>query len=375
MTFYFSPSLRIIATAFLLGYGVPHRAVAQTGTTVPPARTYYLDSEDKRLGVKERWAEDANGEKNGAYLRYNAQGAVVESSTFVHGAQTGAGRSYEYFTAGTRFSLTGKSSGNYRDGRRVGTWTTTDSKGALYKMDVYQDGNLLTSTYYNQGRPVAIRHDAPVAASAATTAGTSPGSFYYYLPAEKEQFLAMKFSLPERPERLTGAELLKPEYREYLTRGVLLAKLVHECGSARQIELLLKQIKSMGGNPLKSVMQESVWDCRGGACVSDYESLNSDQVVGELLYYGMVGTDTEDNVKMLLWNNRGVMGKQQAAIQDHFAACARANHDPHADAFRYPLRFWLYEKFAQGDPLRWMNTVTKSDPARDPQMFPSLYGN
>lgn len=323
--------------------------------SLPPVKTYYVGKDDRRIGIAERWTEDENGLRHGTYLRYNKQGLVSEKCTYVHGNKTGPGRLYHYSLSEFYYG----DSGSYRNGAKVGEWVAINREGERTQQSIYgTDGRLIKVTYYKDGQPIRIVNHKPVAASTTTVAITSPNNFYYFLPAEKAQFQELVYRTGE--SRLTGPDLMKSGLLDDPAKFVYI---INQNNGGRHIELLLKQCKALGMNPIKRLMEAPTLE---KFTISALASLQSPQVDGEMLYYGLRGMSPEygtvlpENVKYFIRYRHVELSAYKKALESHFYAAARAAKDAHADSRVYPLRWWLFEAFGEDTDL--INRITPPTP-------------
>ena len=136
----FNKSLRSCLSVGFIAIFLTISNNAQAQTPAPPARTYHVDeSGNETRVVKERWAEDEDGERHGKYIRYDDNGKVRENATYVHGAKTGPAYIISDISSRVRYDRN-KFVGNYTDGNRTGLWK-------IYKRS---DNSLEAKRWYNE---------------------------------------------------------------------------------------------------------------------------------------------------------------------------------------------------------------------------------
>jgi antitoxin component YwqK of YwqJK toxin-antitoxin module len=149
------------ACAALLAFSV-YTPNASAQNQLPPAHTYYADANGgDSQRVKERWSEDANGQKNGAYIKYDRDGKVIAKYTYLHGVKEGPA-SYidEYGTA--MWHMPSRFAGVYKQGKKVGFWAIYPALGGVVveqpgTVEEYSSaGVLLRSASMKNGNPVEI---------------------------------------------------------------------------------------------------------------------------------------------------------------------------------------------------------------------------
>jgi hypothetical protein len=369
-----------IVAAFTITSLAPLTTWAQA-TALPPARTYYTDVNGKQLGVKERWGLDANGERHGKYLRFNENGLLVNSATYVHGAQTGAGVIYNNLVSNFYNSFQKRPDtkfvGNYRNGVTVGTWMGYRDNTQEHVVTLVFDemGKQQSATYYQNEKVVKTeKTPSPAPSSGIKVSPVAPMNFYAFASGEQAKFEKMTFQQPNDAGPITGAELLKTDALKTAT----IAQYLEANNDAYVARLLLRASKLLGANPSKLLITNSNLT---QAQLYPMLGMESAQLDGELIYYGLRGSEDEKGhgsnllVQRLIQarSNKSDMYKQELAA--NFCRCAKAANDAYADTTKYTLRRWLYEEYKDADPLKWMNKITKSDPQNDQIQFPKLYGN
>ncbi|MDO7849571.1 hypothetical protein Q5H92_24630 [Hymenobacter sp. M29] len=132
-----------IIVSLLLGEGAVH------AQSTPPARTYHVDQYGRETKVvKERWGENASGQKHGTYLRYYTDGTPVAKFTYVNGKKNGD--SYEI--TNERWGRV-KSSGAYVNDLPQGWWTSIYVNGSeLISKTLYVSGVVTSVIEYSKGK-------------------------------------------------------------------------------------------------------------------------------------------------------------------------------------------------------------------------------
>ena len=373
----FRSSLLFLAFA-ILAITVLLPAELKAQGSVPPARTFFTDETGKQTGVKERWGLDAGGERNGMYMKFNQNGLVVESATFVHGVQTGPGVVYNNLVANFSNPFNKrpdtKYTGAYRAGKKVGTWEGYDDATHEHRVTVVFDanGNEQLVTYYQKGKPVRVINNQQQRAQANARPATpvKAADFYTYSAAQKAQFEKMVFNYGTRTA--TGAELAAGN----ALKSLEFCDLLKDNNDLEPMSLLLKASKSLGANPTKLVITNA-------SLTNDQLRpllvLRSPQLDGELLYYGLRGSDETEKghgtniIVQRLIQARGTEGEgYKNELQASFYATAKAAKDTYSDTKTYTLRRWLYDEYKDSDPVKWMNKLTASDPQNDQKLYPGL---
>ena len=372
-------SLPIIA-AFAITSLAPLTTWAQTAT-LPPARTYYTDGSGRQLGVKERWGLDANGERHGKYLKFNENGLLVSSATYVHGAQTGAGVVYNnqmsnFYDSSQKRPDT-KYVGNYLNGVAVGTWMGYRDNTQEHVVTLVYDkaGKQQSATYYQNGKVVQTdKMPSPTPGSGIKVSPAAPATFYVFAGGEQTKFEKMTFSIPGGNTTTTGAELLKGD----ALKTAVIAQYLEANSDQTPLRLLLKASKSLGVLPTKLVITNPSLTWKQFYPLVE---TNNAQLDGELLYYALRGTEEEKGhgSNMLIQRLINARSNESPAykkeLETNFYRCSKAANDAYSDPAKYPLRKWLYEEYKDQDALRWMNKLTASDSQNDQVNFPKLYGN
>jgi antitoxin component YwqK of YwqJK toxin-antitoxin module len=150
-----------LTTPWLLSTG--QVAAQAQATLLPPAHTYYVDQYGRETKVvKERWAEDTNGEKNGLYLKYDSRAEIIARYTYAHGVKEGAAMYVAEYGA-ANWHVPCKYTGSFRKGNKVGTWLlylvvtgNQYSKQVDVKEEYDEHGILLRSTFYKNGQPSTV---------------------------------------------------------------------------------------------------------------------------------------------------------------------------------------------------------------------------
>lgn len=149
---------RLVVAALTLLSFTPVVANAQGAGAPPPAHTYHVDQYGRETRVvKERWAENSNGEKQGVYLRYAPDGTPTAKILYSNGVKNGP--SYEVLT--DEWRLTKKFVGSYLNGNKDGWWSTyyvgkDGQQGALYRKEQYVAGDLRLELTYRDGRNTGV---------------------------------------------------------------------------------------------------------------------------------------------------------------------------------------------------------------------------
>lgn len=135
---------------------------ASAQNQLPPAHTYYADANGgDSQRVKERWSEDANGQKNGAYTKYDRAGKVIASYNYAHGVKNGSAIYVDEYGA-FNWHTPCKYVGVYKQGNKVGMWSLyfsiagypfSTTPNVMEQFDAA--GNLLRSMSFKDGKPVA----------------------------------------------------------------------------------------------------------------------------------------------------------------------------------------------------------------------------
>jgi antitoxin component YwqK of YwqJK toxin-antitoxin module len=129
---------------------------------LPPAHTYYTDAnggDSKR--VKERWSEDANGQKNGTYIKYDREGKVIAKYTYLHDVKEGPA-SYIDEYGHIKWHMPARFVGVYKQGNKVGFWQIYPALGGVVSdqpsnVEQYSSaGILLRSASMKDGTPIEV---------------------------------------------------------------------------------------------------------------------------------------------------------------------------------------------------------------------------
>lgn len=133
--------------------------VAAQASSTPPARTYHVDQYGRESKVvKERWGENASGQKHGIYLRYTTKGAPIEKFTYVNGVKNGpAFEVFDDYFYSMNFRSDKKMIGSYVNGKMNGGWKVYDlnydgSDGSLDRVELYAAGVIKKAVIYRSGR-------------------------------------------------------------------------------------------------------------------------------------------------------------------------------------------------------------------------------
>jgi hypothetical protein len=132
-----------LVMSLLLGAGT---ACAQSTS---PARTYHVDQYGRETKVvKERWSENANGQKHGIYISYYTNGAPFNKFTYVNGIKNGPA-----FETGSGIWGDSRLIGVYVNNKRQGTWDVYDLSGggvvgSLRSKKQYNADILIKETVY-----------------------------------------------------------------------------------------------------------------------------------------------------------------------------------------------------------------------------------
>jgi antitoxin component YwqK of YwqJK toxin-antitoxin module len=212
-----------IVVAFVITSITPLAVRAQS-TTLPPARTYHVDQYGQQTKVvKERWSDNANGEKQGVYLLYNVKGLPITKYTYTNGVKNGpaylVGEDYFYSIS---FRMTVKSIGNFLNGKEQGVWEVyavnlNGETGALDRRATYERGELTTVTTYREGKPYATykyaddKKNGPVKVYDASSPQYATGQYVNNVPVGIWRDAGVQV---EKGNSLTGGAFLNTIYRK-----------------------------------------------------------------------------------------------------------------------------------------------------------------
>ncbi|TGE06098.1 toxin-antitoxin system YwqK family antitoxin [Hymenobacter fodinae] len=193
-------------------------------TASPPAKTYFVDEAGNRIGVKERWLEDANGQRHGKYLQYNKKGFVIQSLTYAHGVLHGAAIEYvnnnfsnfrtpDYFANRPDYKLIG----TYTNEKKTGIWSAYLHESKLaYKVYYNASGKLLKTDRYDTTTGKLVGTEISAAADKITPVQIAPPT----PPISDEERKRNSEALAKSQREKDNAERIRYATRDIDTGGI-----------------------------------------------------------------------------------------------------------------------------------------------------------
>ena len=357
---------------------------AQSASSAPPARTYFVDDNGNETRVvKERYFEDSNGERNGKYIEYNRKGYVLQSVTYVHGKKHGPAVEY-LIDRMSSINVTDyiadrsavKAVGSYANDKKTGIWSDYLDGNKLWFKRYYNAAGMQIKfeSYDRKTGKLSTQNQSSIPATTPTSASvvkaSAPTNYYAYSPADKASFATTTFFY--NGNSTTGAKLAASN----ALKSMELCDLVKDNPDPTPVRLLLRASKSLGANPTKLIITNAALTIEQ---LRPLLVLNDAQVDAELVYYGLRGSDEAEKghgtnliVQRLISARRNESWVYKGKLEEAFYATAKAVKDTYSDTVIYSLRRWLYDEYKDTDPVKWMNMLTKADPENDQKLYPGL---